>query len=336
VALERGLLLRRPGLVLGSVLALVALDILVWSFAGSSGTPVGLDRVCALVLVVLSALCLLRPIGERRWFLELATAVAVAVLTVAMATRSTPQGVIAVGVILLMLLAAAATFVPPRRLSIGILAGVGGVMVGVAANDEPVGGIYVWVLATALVAVPLAVSALMAELRSMVRVSGDLAVHDPLTGALNRRGVVAEADAVHAVTSRMGTPTAVVAIDLDGFKQVNDSQGHAAGDELLVGLVRAWQGGLRAGDVLARTGGDEFLLVLPNTDANAAIGVVERLRAAHPFPWSCGVVDWDQDEDLDSAMARADAGLYEEKSRRRTTIDLRGATADVRPPDAPN
>jgi len=328
VALERGVLLRRPGVLLGAVLAIVALDILVWSFAGSSGTPVGLDRLCALVLAVLSALCFLRPLGGRLWFLEVATGVGVAALTVAMATRSTPQGVIAVGVILLMLLSAAATFVPPRRLWLGILAGIAGVMVGVLANDVPVGGIYIWVLATALVAVPLGVSALMAELRTLVKVSEEAAVHDPLTGALNRRGVVAEAEAVHAVTGRMGTPISVVAIDLDGFKQVNDTQGHAAGDALLVGLVRAWQGVLRAGDVLARSGGDEFLLVLPNTDANAALGVVERLHAAHPFTWSSGIVDWDQDEDLDSAMARADALLYEQKARRRATIDLRGATAD--------
>jgi diguanylate cyclase (GGDEF)-like protein len=165
-------------------------------------------------------------------------------------------------------------------------------------------------------------------------VSAEAAVHDPLTGALNRRGVVAEAEAVHAVTTRMGTPTSVVAIDLDGFKQVNDTQGHAAGDELLVSLVRAWSSQLRAGDVLARTGGDEFLLVLPNTDANAALGVVERLHGSHPFAWSSGIVDWDQDEDLDAAMARADALLYEEKSRRRaSTIDLRGTTADQRSTD---
>jgi diguanylate cyclase (GGDEF)-like protein len=334
VALERGLLLRRPGLVLGAVLALVALDILLWSFAGSSGTPVVLDRVGALVIGVLAVCCLLLPVGRHRWLLELATAAGVAALTVAMATRSTPQGVIAIGVVLLMLLSAAATFVPPRRLSVGIVAGVAGVMIGVVANEVPVGAIYIWVLATALVAVPLGVSALMAELRSLVQVSAEAAVHDPLTGALNRRGVVAEAEAVHAVTTRMGTPTSVVAIDLDGFKQVNDTQGHAAGDELLVSLVRAWSSQLRAGDVLARTGGDEFLLVLPNTDANAALGVVERLHGSHPFAWSSGIVDWDQDEDLDAAMARADALLYEEKSRRRaSTIDLRGTTADQRSTD---
>lgn len=327
--IERGLLLRRPGLVLGAVLLLTAVDAAVWAVAGPEGSPVAVDRAIAVVLGALGIACLVMPPGRARWLLEAATALGTAVLTLAIATRVTPQGIVTVGVLMLMLLAAAATFVPTKRLAIGIVAGLAGLAVGVAANTVALGGLYAWVLATAVVVVPLAVSALLAELRSMAAAAADAALHDPLTGALNRRGVVAEAEAVHAVTARMGTPIAVVAIDLDGFKAVNDTQGHAAGDDLLVALVRAWSGQLRAGDVLARSGGDEFLVVLPNTDANAALAVVERLRAAHPFTWSSGIVDWDQDEDLDSAMARADALLYEEKARRtRATIDLRAATAD--------
>ncbi|MGD9957258.1 MAG: diguanylate cyclase [Candidatus Nanopelagicales bacterium] len=327
--LERGLLLRRPGIVLGGVLVLTAADAAVWAVAGPEGSPVALDRAIAIVLGALGLACVLLPPRRYRWVLEVATAIGAVVLTLAIATRLTPQGIVTVGILMLMLLAAAATFVPMRRLVFGIVAGLAGLVVGVAANTVTLGGLYAWVLATALVVVPLAVSALMAELRAMVSAAAEAAVHDPLTGALNRRGVVAEAEAVHAVTGRIGTPISVVAIDLDGFKAVNDTQGHKAGDELLVALVDAWSGELRAGDVLARSGGDEFLLVLPNTDANAALSVVERLRDAHPFTWSCGIVDWDQDEDLDSAMARADALLYEEKARRTArTIDLRGTTAD--------
>lgn len=323
---ERGLLLRRPGAVLGAVLLLIAVDSLIWSIAGPPGAPVVFDRVVAGVLAALGVVCLAFPPGGRRAVLETSTAVAAALLTVAMATRATPEGVVAVGVVLLMLLAVAATFVPTRRLAVGIVAGLAGLVLGVALNDITVGALYVWVMGTAIVVVPLVVSALMAELRALVDVAAEAAVHDPLTGALNRRGLVAEADAVHSVTVRVGTPTAVVAIDLDGFKAVNDSRGHAAGDELLVALVDAWTAQLRAGDVFGRSGGDEFLVVLPNTDARAAESAVERLREAHPFPWSSGIVDWDPDEDLDAAMARADVLLYDEKARRASTIDLRGAT----------
>ena len=329
VALERGLLLHRPGAVLGAVLLLVAVDALLWSFIGPVGTPVVADRAAAAGFFVLAVLCLLHRPGWPRWVLEGVASLAIVALTSAMSTRVTAPGVIAVGVALLMLLVAGATFVPTPRLAVGIAAALVGLAVGVTANPVAVGGLYIWVLATALVAVPLVVSALMTELRLLVEVSAEAALHDSLTGVLNRRGVVDQADRVRAVTARAGTPTALAAIDLDGFKSVNDSRGHAAGDEVLASVVREWTSMLRAGDVLGRIGGDEFLVVLPNTDAHGAAATIARMRRADPFPWSCGVVDWDQDEDLDAAMARADVLLYEDKARRAAaTIDLGGLAED--------
>ncbi len=334
MALERGLLLRRPGAVLGVVLLIVAVDSLLWSVIGPIGTLVVADRIAAAGFVVLAVLCLLRRPDGPRWVLEVAAALAIVVLTAAMATRVTAPGVIAVGVALLMLLVAAATFVPMRRLALGIAVGIVGLAIGVTANPAPVAGLYVWVLATAIVAVPLVVSALMTDLRSLLEVTADAALHDALTGVLNRRGVVDQADRIHAVTERARTPIALAAIDLDGFKAVNDSRGHAAGDEVLVTLARAWTSALRAGDVLGRIGGDEFLVVLPNADAHGAAATIARMRRANPFPWSCGVVDWDQDEDLDAAIARADVLLYEDKARRAAaTIDLRGAQQHQRERD---
>jgi diguanylate cyclase (GGDEF)-like protein len=325
VALERGLLLRRPGAVIGVVLLLISLDALLWSVFGPAGTPVVPDRFASLLLAALGVLCLLVPPARPRWILEAAAASAVVIMMSAVATRVTPQGVLSVGVALLMLLVAAATFVPTRRLALGIATGLAALAVGVLVNPVHVGALYIWFLATAIVVVPWVVSALMTELRGLVEVSAEAALHDPLTGVSNRRGVVEEADRVRAVTERAGTPTALAAIDLDGFKTVNDSRGHAAGDGVLIALTRAWGSALRAGDVLGRIGGDEFLVVLPNTDARGAAATVERMRGVHPFPWSCGVVDWDPDEDLDAAMARADVLLYEDKARRAAaTIDLRG------------
>jgi diguanylate cyclase (GGDEF)-like protein len=109
----------------------------------------------------------------------------------------------------------------------------------------------------------------------------------------------------------------VNAVDLDGFKALNDSRGHAAGDQVLVDLVSDWLSTLRAGDVLARVGGDEFVLVLPNTDAESAATLLDRMRTSNPFHWSVGTVVWRPEEDLVDAVARADQHLYAHKRRQR-------------------
>src|SRR5262249_10234886 len=83
---------------------------------------------------------------------------------------------------------------------------------------------------------------------------------DPLTGLLNRAGLAARAARVRARAARGGKPVSIALIDLDGFKRVNDQRGHAAGDELLTDLGRAWRGELRGSEVLSRFGGDEFAL----------------------------------------------------------------------------
>ncbi len=89
-----------------------------------------------------------------------------------------------------------------------------------------------------------------------------LATTDPLTGIANRRRVLEELDSTLARASRSGQPFAVVLLDLDGFKRINDEQGHPAGDRILKKTAAALQGVTRQGDVLGRYGGDEFLLVV--------------------------------------------------------------------------
>jgi diguanylate cyclase (GGDEF)-like protein len=137
---------------------------------------------------------------------------------------------------------------------------------------------------------------------------------DQLTGLLNRNGFKKAATRELALASRTGNPLAVAVIDLDGFKDVNDAQGHAAGDRLLAELARAWERALRPGDILARHGGDEFVVLFPATAAEDARSALERVRAGHGARWSAGVAAWERGEPLGACLARADACLYAAKA----------------------
>lgn len=142
------------------------------------------------------------------------------------------------------------------------------------------------------------------------------AVRDPLTGLANRRLLQQLLPTEMHLTVRNDRPLSVVAIDLDGLKAVNDTAGHAAGDQLLVRAARAFRSALRAGDSLARVGGDEFTLLLPDTDLGTARAVVQRLRDATPhIAFSAGVATWDG-ESAEELLERADAALYAAKHRR--------------------
>jgi diguanylate cyclase (GGDEF)-like protein len=141
---------------------------------------------------------------------------------------------------------------------------------------------------------------------------------DHLTGLPNRSGFLAAAVRERAIAERSKAPLCVAVIDLDGFKQVNDCHGHAAGDRLLAEVTQAWRERLRAGDVLARHGGDEFVLLLPGTSSSEAADALERLRVPDlPIDWSAGVSQWLPGEDLDECLAKADRDLYAVKERAR-------------------
>lgn len=136
---------------------------------------------------------------------------------------------------------------------------------------------------------------------------------DPLTGTLNRGALLACAERATGAARRRGEPLAVVAVDLDGFKAVNDRWGHAAGDRMLTEVTAAWRTTLRAQDVLGRLGGDEFVLLLPDTDERGADDAVARMRAAHGAGWSAGVALWQDGERFETCLERADAALYAAK-----------------------
>jgi len=156
----------------------------------------------------------------------------------------------------------------------------------------------------------LLLGALVARLRAQ-------ADTDHLTGLLNRNGFAKAANREHALAGRTRAPLALAVLDLDGFKHVNDVQGHAAGDRMLAELAAAWTRTLRPGDLLARYGGDEFLVLFPATTEVDTAGPLARMHGAHAAEWSAGVVGWQQGETLAACLARADDRLYEAKAARR-------------------
>jgi GGDEF domain-containing protein len=141
---------------------------------------------------------------------------------------------------------------------------------------------------------------------------------DPLTGLLNRKGLAPAAGRAFTLADRTGIPLTIALLDLDDFKRVNDRDGHATGDRLLVQMTRTWSEELQAGDIFARLGGDEFLVMLVGSSDEEAQRFFERLLFISPAPWSAGVIKRNRGEDLSACLARADNALYESKRSRRT------------------
>lgn len=150
---------------------------------------------------------------------------------------------------------------------------------------------------------------------ALARVSA-LALTDALTGCLNRRGLHEAAERERGRAARSGEPLSLAILDLDHFKDFNDSYGHEAGDDLLRDAVHAWQGALRTVDVLGRWGGEEFIVILPDASQSNAMLAIDRVRQATPRGQTCsiGVTMWAPNETLTAAVARADIGLYEAKT----------------------
>jgi diguanylate cyclase (GGDEF)-like protein len=139
---------------------------------------------------------------------------------------------------------------------------------------------------------------------------------DVLTGLANRRSWEATLERELARAWRQHFPVALAIIDLDDFKALNDREGHQAGDRVLKELSAQWGEVIREEDVLARPGGDEFGLVLPNCAQAQAMQILDRLRNKTPeMTFSAGLASWDGSEQAGSLMERADIALYRAKNR---------------------
>ena len=155
-------------------------------------------------------------------------------------------------------------------------------------------------------------------------------ITDPLTGLRNRRGTQDAVDHLQA----SGTPFSVLALDIDHFKQVNDTYGHTAGDKVIQDVAQLMRDCSRPGDILCRNGGEEFLILLPGVAPTEAVIVAERLRqrtAEREFPqvggitMSAGVAQWPTSgPDVVQVFHAADAALYAAKQQGRNRVVLHG------------
>ncbi|NVM77956.1 diguanylate cyclase (GGDEF)-like protein [Duganella sp. SG902] len=154
---------------------------------------------------------------------------------------------------------------------------------------------------------------------------------DPLTEVLNRRGFADIYAKEHALMRREGTFLTMLNIDIDYFKKINDSHGHAVGDRVLIDVAQVITKALRASDHLARFGGEEFVVLLPATGLDRALHITERIRTAlrspradvPPYTVSVGVAcQTSAEESLDGILARADKALYCAKERGRDRYEI--------------
>lgn len=166
-----------------------------------------------------------------------------------------------------------------------------------------------------------------------------LALHDQLTGVANRQLLQESLDqAIERAAQATGEPLAVLFLDVDGFKEINDQFDHASGDLVLIELATRLTDGVRAGDVVGRIGGDEFVAVCANADADAAAAIAHRILATAqtPIAVSAGIVsasvsvgvvvyrpDRDERPSAESLLNRADRAMYESKDagKNRMTMD---------------
>ncbi|HEY2142163.1 MAG TPA: sensor domain-containing diguanylate cyclase [Solirubrobacteraceae bacterium] len=196
-----------------------------------------------------------------------------------------------------------------------VFGATGPVGVLVVGWDQKIGAGGARATMVALLAHEIAVAIERGDLLSQL---ADMASTDALTGLPNRR--TWDKSLSHALVTQ--EPFALAMLDFDHFKSFNDTRGHPAGDRLLKETAAGWREELRAGDILARIGGEEFALLLPGCASEDALVVVERLRRRIPEEQTCsaGVVIYEPGESAEILMGRVDKALYTAKASGRDRV----------------
>ena len=199
-------------------------------------------------------------------------------------------------------------------------------LVGRAGNDLMEPSLYqtLYIGAYVLTVLMLSIGAVLMATDRLTTELNHLATHDALTHTLNRRALLERFEEELARSQRTGKGPALMMLDLDHFKAVNDTRGHQHGDAVLVHFVQRAQAVLRRPDRLGRYGGEEFVVLLPETGAQNAQAVAQRIHAAatsgHALDCqlSIGLTTWLGPQDtLDAMLARADKALYQAKAQGR-------------------
>jgi diguanylate cyclase (GGDEF)-like protein len=291
--------------------------------------------LCSLAALAVGATLVTRPLMVPRWASQ-ALIGGVTVL-IALAAASSHAGGRAGDVeVFYVLTAVYAFYFFPIRAALGQVAfaglAYGWVLWG---NTTASTGLARW--ATTVTGMLVAGAMVRAMNREVDHLVGELdatAARDPLTGVLNRRGLGERLGIELTRARRTAEPLTVIAVDLDGLKEINDEHGHAAGDEALALAAGVMRSVLRDVDVLARFGGDEFLVLLPNCDLANGERIAETLRGAvaraaeggsWPVTISLGVACGPPlPLDEDALTGAADEALYEAKGRGRDRVESAG------------
>jgi diguanylate cyclase (GGDEF)-like protein len=200
---------------------------------------------------------------------------------------------------------------------------------GPLSNFQDVGtrvlGLQTFIATTAFVA--FLICATMSERTRAETELAKLATRDPLTGLANRRRFMERLDETAARQGRSSETAAIAYFDIDGLKQINDSLGHAAGDAVLIEVARRFSAAVRASDLVARIGGDEFAALLEpvdgldgaNRSARRLTDAIDQpfLFGAHPIPIRISVGIALTGSDSNASLAEADTQLYGDKADRR-------------------